>query len=157
MYSGMTSFTPVLQSAPCAYFSSVREQLEQTQSCGKERVARFAKPGGKYCAILQICGTPKIKKMKPKPRLVLPQVAPVIRTTRTWNVLHKSFKFIFLNLYWCQAPTRHRKFFADTQLKIAQVVTVLLVEQCLNNTVIMAEQCCPTKNVVHCSNNVVQH
>ena len=73
--------------------------------------------------------------MKPKPRLVLPQVAPVIRTTRTWNVLHKSFKSIFLNFYWCQAPTRHRKFFADTQLKRRQVVTALLVEQCLNNTV----------------------
>ena len=29
-----------------------------------------------------------------------------------------------------------------TQLKIAQVVTALLVEQWCNNTVIMAEQCC---------------
>ena len=44
------------------------------------------------------------------------------------------------------------------QLKIAQVVTALLVEQCRNNTVIMAEQCCSTNNVVHyCFNNVVQH
>ena len=43
------------------------------------------------------------------------------------------------------------------QLKIAQVVTALLVEQCRNNTVIMAEQCCPTNNVVnYCFNNVVQ-
>ena len=96
--------------------------------------------------------------MKPKPGLVLPQVAPVIRTSRTWNVLPKSIKFIFWNFYWCQARTRQRKSFADTQLKIAQVVTVLLVEQCLNNTVIMAKQCCSTNNVVHyCFNNVVQH
>ena len=44
-----------------------------------------------------------------------------------------------------------------TQPKIAQV-TALLVEQCRNNTVIMAEQCCSTNNVVHyCFNNVVQH
>ena len=73
----------------------------------------------------------------------------VIRTTRTWNVLPKSIKFIFLNFYWCQAPTRQRIVFADTQLKIAQVVTVLLVEQCHNNTVIMTKQCCWTNNVVH--------
>ena len=32
--------------------------------------------------------------------------------------------------------------FESTQLKIAQVVTALLVEQWCNNTVIMAEQCC---------------
>ena len=48
--------------------------------------------------------------------------------------------------------------FESTQLKIAQVVTALLVEQWCNNTVIMAEQCCSTNNVVHyCFNNVVQH
>ena len=35
----------------------------------------------------------------------------------------------------------------STQLKIAQVVPALLVEQCRNNTVIMAEQCCSTNNV----------
>ena len=34
-----------------------------------------------------------------------------------------------------------------TQLKIAQVVTALLVEQWCNNTVIMAEQYCSTNNV----------
>ena len=44
-----------------------------------------------------------------------------------------------------------------TQLKIAQVVTGLLAEQCCSNTVIMAEQRCSTNNVVHyCFNNVVQ-
>ena len=44
------------------------------------------------------------------------------------------------------------------ELKIAQVVTSLLVEQCCNNTVIMAEKCCSPNNVVHyCFNNVVQH
>ena len=43
-----------------------------------------------------------------------------------------------------------------TQPKIAQVVTALLVEQCRNNTVIMAEQCCSTNSVIHyCFNNVV--
>ena len=46
-----------------------------------------------------------------------------------------------------------------TQLKIAQVVTALLVEQCRVTTrfSIMAEQCCSTNNVVHyCFNNVVE-
>ena len=43
-----------------------------------------------------------------------------------------------------------------TQLKIAQVVTALLVEQCCNNTVIMVEQCCSANNVHYCFNNVVQ-
>ena len=48
--------------------------------------------------------------------------------------------------------------FLFTQLKLAQVVTALLVEQCCNNAVIMAEQCCWTNNVVnYCFNNVVQH
>ena len=42
------------------------------------------------------------------------------------------------------------------QLKIAQVVTALLVKQCRNNTVIMAEQCYSTNNAVHyCFNDVV--
>ena len=42
--------------------------------------------------------------------------------------------------------------FESTQLKIAQVVTALLLEQWCNNTVIMVN------NVVHyCFNNVVQH
>ena len=62
--------------------------------------------------------------MMPKPRLLLPQVAPVIRTTKTWNIVPKSIKFIFIDFYRCQAPTRQSKFFADTPLKIAQVVTV---------------------------------
>ena len=44
-----------------------------------------------------------------------------------------------------------------TQLKIAPVVTALLLVQCCN-TVIMAEQCCSTNNVVHyCFNNVVHY
>ena len=53
-----------------------------------------------------------------------------------------------------------------TQLKIAQVVTALLVEQWCNNMVIMVEQCCSTNDVLQrtklfneqcCStNNVVQ-
>ena len=52
---------------------SVREQLDQGQSCQKERASRFVKPDRKYyCAMLQICGTQK-KKKKSKPRLVQPQ------------------------------------------------------------------------------------
>ena len=55
-------------------------------------------------------------------------------------------------------PNEAPQIFCRYTAKITQVVTALLVEQCLNNTVIMAEQCCWTNNVVHyCFNNVVQH
>ena len=45
----------------------------------------------------------------------------------------------------------------STQVRIAQVVTALLAEQCCDNMVIMAEQCCWTNNVHCCCNNVVHH
>ena len=49
-------------------------------------------------------------------------------------------------------------FVLTTQLKVAPVVTALLVEQCRNNTVIVAEQRCSTNNVVNCCfDDVVQH
>ena len=57
------------------------------------------------------------------------------------------YKYIHVDLTQC-----------STQLKIAQVVKALLVEQCCNNKVIMAEQCCSTNNVAHyCFNNAVQY
>ena len=41
-----------------------------------------------------------------------------------------------------------KKLLVSTQLKLEQVVIASVVEQCRNATVIMAEQCCSTNNVV---------
>ena len=63
----------------------------------------------------------------------------------------KKIRHLFNSAFNNSLRLRHEFIFfiSCTWLKIARVVTALSVEQWCDNMVIMTEQCCSTKNVVH--------